>query len=281
MSKLKIKILLLIVLLISIYYLDIFVVKSNTIKTQDENLVLEIKEEGLKLDIELNKMIYFGTNLGDIIINNIDAKNIANKEYIESLKNELIPQFTDTIKIFKGKSGWFVFNSNIIQGANTLDFVRMGDSYERQSEYDVVKSGYTKDSWWIESLNEEGYFSNPYYWKDWDSYIFSYSKGFYKEGKLIGVSGIEFSFVDFYELLKGSNILGKDIMILNENFEYIYNSNETFESPAFYGELRLMLKENIRNSNNGIFDFKFNKKKNTIAYYSLENNWKLLLKSNS
>jgi hypothetical protein len=256
-------------------------VKSNTIKTQDENLVLEIKEEGLKLDIELNKMIYFGTNLGDIIINNIDAKNIANKEYIESLKNELIPQFTDTIKIFKGKSGWFVFNSNIIQGANTLDFVRMGDSYERQSEYDVVKSGYTKDSWWIESLNEEGYFSNPYYWKDWDSYIFSYSKGFYKEGKLIGVSGIEFSFVDFYELLKGSNILGKDIMILNENFEYIYNSNETFESPAFYGELRLMLKENIRNSNNGIFDFKFNKKKNTIAYYSLENNWKLLLKSNS
>lgn len=281
MSKLKIKIILLVIIFLSVYYLDIFVAQKNMAKINNKNLILEVKEEGLKLDLELNKMIYFGKNLGNIVVNNINLENIEDKDYINEFKIDLIPQFIDTIKIFEGRSGWFVFNSDIIKGSNTIDFVRNKNFYERQSEYDVVKSGYTKDSWWIESLNEDGYFSNPYYWKDWDSYIFSYSKGFYKEKKLIGVSGIEFSFDDFYKLIKDFDISGKDIMILNKDFEYIYNSNEKFETPAFYEEVRNRLKNSIKNSSNEIFDFKFNKKKNTIAYYILENDWKLLLKSNS
>ncbi|WXR60774.1 hypothetical protein WG909_10790 [Peptostreptococcaceae bacterium AGR-M142] len=282
MAKTNIKIILLIIIFcVSIYIMDNKILDYNIVKTQEKNSILEAKKEGLTLDMELNKMIYFGKNLGNIVVNNIDIKKIDDYKYMNDFKEKLIPQFTDTIKIFQGNSGWFVFNSNLIKGANTLDFIKKGEIYKRQAEYDVVKSGYTKDSWWIESLKEEGYFSNPYYWKDWDSYIFSYSKGFYKGEELIGVSGLEFSFDEFYKLLDDENLSNKDIIILNGNFEYIYNSNENYETPIYYDEVRNRLKNSVKTSNSGILSFEFNKKKNTIAYFSLENNWKLLLKSNS
>ena len=285
MKKLSSKIILstIIVIIISILSISLlFYYKTKTVyeENANKNMLNETKINALLIEDKIRNVVELSAVLENIIVKNIDIEKVANdnvkmKEFEDSIKDE----FVATIGLYKQKSGWIIFDSRVIKGANTVSYYYYNNKFQREIEYDAVLDGYSNDEWWSKAYKNGVVWTKPYFWENWNSHIISYSKLVKKDGVNIGVVGSEFFFDDLKDTISKLKIFDSGYYVLmDENFNMLYHPDAKVKSLYSMANGSLaFIADNIKKSNDkmGMIEYNYENKNKIMTYHKLSNGWVL------
>lgn len=204
-----------------------------------EHLENLLARESEALNQELLRVKRLSLALRQLTVNAIDLEALSSQpgpspqpglspqQAMDRFEESLIPQVKDLIEIFDNVSGWILFNSELLPGANTISYTYEQGAFIREPEYDAVGEGYAAEPWWSEAVLRGEYWTKPYYWEPWDADIITYSIPVIKDDKLIGVAGAEFFMKPFQERLRSIKVYDTGfVMLIDTEGEAIYLPEE-------------------------------------------------------
>ena len=248
---------------------------KNESKNSLENLTIV---KGREIESKQENIVLMEKALESLILQSPDIENIIkDKEKFNEYKNKVAPMFADLIKQFGNKSGWFVFNSKVVDGGHVLSFTEEGGKYKREAEYDAVGDGYDKDDWWAKAVQNGNNWSTPYFWEPWKAEIITYSKAVYIGDKLLGIAGGDIFVDDFKKELAAIKINETGYMtLMDSNLNFIYHPNPDYKNMQEIDGGKLKpLADIIKNTkeNFGIQEYELAGEKKVGASYRLNSGW--------
>lgn len=248
-----------------------------------EKLLLNAQLQGALFEQEIKRVKATQQTIESIIRSNISHYPRIDSVVIQKIKTEAITHMLQWGKLASPLSMWVVFNPHWAKGANTISFIYNPntDSYDREQEYDISKMnlGSIQYAWWTKAIEYGEIWTEPYYWKNWDKTLISYSKAVYYNNTLIACIGSDFDFT----LLKANWMNVKlyktgYLMLLDQSFNFIIHPNKLGANARdIIGTTDYnTLINSINNKQEGVLNYTFNKQDKILAYYKLSNNWVLL-----
>ena len=290
MKKISSKIMLAITLsclIVSIFVAAISLIGGKRIleKEAKDKLFNLINLEKQNLEKNITNTEQLAKNIEGLIESTIELNSIKNDpDKIKEYKQEMEELIVTFIKKSGNRSGWMIFDSQVIPGGHVLSYFDKDQdgTPEKQPEYDVRELDFSggKNAWWSEAEKNGTYWTNPYYWKEWNATIMSYSRAVYIGNQFIGVCGSDFVFSDIKKELSSKTLYDSGFLALTDE-----NLN-TLIHPALEGKnLKEIsdqegieeLKEYFTSKNfqDKVKIIKYNNKKNIVASSKLSNNWVL------
>ncbi len=280
MFKIKQKIILAIALSVSISVFTIsFLIyqksKKEISKLSDENLTHLISEKAYSINIKIDMIKALSKNIASEISETIDLNKVANNpNLMKKYEKEQLSIIKGLIENSHNRSGWIIFDSNVIKGGNTISFL---DGI-RQEEYDIHTLDLSKQKWWTNAIKNGSNWTDPYYWDKWNANIVSYSIPVKVNGKIIGVAGADFVYDDLKESLSKiklyktgyMGLLNKDGFVLVHPTLTIKDNIKTIANGALAPVWNKILNSD---SKVGFINYKFKGKDKIMGYYKLNNGW--------
>ncbi len=283
MLKIKHKIILATVLSVSltaviISFLFYRASKKEITKLSNENLKYLISSKAEDINSQIQSITTLTSELSSEISNTIDLDKVSNNpKLMKKYEEEQLGLFKALINDDHSRSGWVIFDSNVIKGANTISIF----DGQRQDEYDIHSLDLSKQKWWTNAIKNGSNWTEPYYSDKLNANIVSYSIPVKVNGKIIGVVGTDFVYDDLKKTIssiklyktgymglvnKQGNWLSHPIFKIKDNFKTVDN-----------GILRHVW-DKIENSNSKIdlTNYTFRGKKKIMGSYKLDNGWILL-----
>ncbi len=262
----------------SVILISNYKTEKSLIEEGKENLIQLIEKNGEILEKDFTRVKFLAQTLESDVITNLNLEEVRNnEEKMTEFENSMVDSFKNKIDVFKNDSGWFVFNSNVINGGNTLEFSKSNGVITRAEEYDVIKDGYFEDTWWKGAVENGENWSEPYFWEPWDATIISYSRSVYKNNELIGVTGGEIFFDKLRDFLASIKIYETGYLtLLDSQMNVLYHPDETVKNlkDVANGNLSFIANEiNNSNENYGVVDYKYKGEDKIFAYKKLSNGW--------
>ena len=252
---------------------------TSVIKDESQNSLKNLTiVKGGEIQAKQDNIVLLEKALETLILQTPDIENIIkDKEKFDEFETRITPTFSNVIKQFGNKSGWFVFNSKVVDGGHTLSFTETQGKYQREAEYDAVGGGYDKDDWWAKAVENGSNWSAPYFWEPWNAEIISYSKAVYIGDKLLGVAGADFFVDDFKKELAAIKINETGYMtLMDANLNFLYHPNPDYKNMMEMdgGKLK-SLADTIKNTkeNFGIQEYELAGEKKVGTSYRLNSGW--------
>lgn len=281
--KVKIKPLLTISLVCTFIITVLFYIQSIKVidKTVYEKIYNTLNYNAMIIENKIENTELLSHQLTTLIKTTIPYEMIKdNPESMKIYKNNTAPIVEDTIESFKARTGWIVFNTNEIVDGGTLSYSKEKDKYVREPEYDVHKSGYSQQAWWVVAERNGSSWSTPYYWEPWNATIITYSEQININGILIAMAGSELYFNDIAKQLEEAKLYDSGHMtLLNEEYKVLYDFENSLigkdyvsiakQHPTFIDQINSNKKIDI------IYDLP-NNTNHIFAYIKLDNGWILL-----
>lgn len=280
MLKIKHKIILAIVLSVSltaviISFLFYRASKKEITKLSTENLKYLISSKAKNINSQIQTIKSLTSTLASEISNTIDLDKVSdNPKLMKKYEEEKVESFKTLIEDTHNRSGWVIFDSNVIKGGNTISIF----DGQRQDEYDIHSLDLSKQKWWTNAIKNGSNWTDPYYWDKWNANIVSYSIPVKVNGKIIGVAGADFVYDDLKKTISSiklyktgyMGLLNKDGYVLSHPTLTIKDNMKTLGN----GELRPVW-DKIENSNSkvGLINYTFRGKKKIMGFYKLDNGW--------
>ncbi|MCK8058862.1 MULTISPECIES: ATP-binding protein [unclassified Fusibacter] len=242
----------------------------------EENLMHVLEREASIINGRFDNVKSISNVFRSIITETIDLNRAKNEPgYMMAYKNQIIPIVENMIATFESRSGWILFNSNVIPGTNTVSFTREDNKFLREEEYDVISAGYGSEDWWMNAILYGEFWTKPYYWEPWDSEIISYSIPIRMNGDVIAVTGAELFLDTFTEQLDSISFYesGK-ASLLTEDMKWIYlsDSNSYTIDDLWIKEHSSIIKSKPTGIEYGLED----KTRTVLAWTTLDNGWILM-----
>ncbi len=206
-----------------------------------------------------------------------------NKDNIKKLKAQLSNQMEKLGKKMEALSLWLVFNPELVPEGQNIDFYdkdRDG-SFTKAKPYNIddfdLQSSHMK--WWTDALKYGKIWTEPYYWKDWDMELITYSKAIYIDSVFIGCIGSD---IDFTEKRKEWNNIqlysSGYIVLINQNFKFIQHPTYSNQdgSNVLPKNLFTHLTNNVNKTREGFIDYNFSGTQKVLAFKNLSNHWILM-----
>jgi len=264
-------------LIISLIGVSVYTTAKRVTKEEaEENLLNLVEIEAAKIENEFSRVKYLSDSLESLVSSTISSNY---RSYTQSMMDEyersISDTFKSTINTFSNKSGWVLFNSEVLPSGNTLSFTTEGSTYVREEEYDVVNDGYSNDGWWANAI-ENGYnWTDPYYWESWDANVITYSKPVIVGNQVIAVAGGEIFYDDLRNDLASLKIYDNGYMtLMNDEYDFLYHPNTDFDNLTKIVDGKFaFLADDIKASSTGVSYYKFNGDNKIIAWTTLSNGW--------
>lgn len=266
---------------------SISIIKSKEAieKEAENNLINLVSSQAKDIELLIDHAEMLGENFVKIASDRIDVAKVANdQEAMDAYELEIAPSIESLVSISEHGTGWVVYNSDVIQGANTISYIRDNNGeMVREGEYDANTFDKEGNEWWYVSLEKGQLWTVPYIWKNpttgTETKYISYGKRIEKDGKIIGVAGTDLKFNDFSEILSDIKIYKNGYMVLmNGNFDVLYHPKPEMENNNMetVGDgIMADAVSQIKNSSEttGIIHYKLDGDKKIGAFYKLSNGW--------
>ena len=269
-----------ILIIVSIGYVSLKVSREILLKEAHENLTNIVVEEGHAIEASTKNLEHMTRMMQRLVIDELDVESVRqDPEAMEAFKERLNQNILGIIETFDNASGWVIFNSQIIPGANTMEFARIGGdgAYERKVEFDPLAIGEENAEWWRRPIDQGEAWTLPYYWEPWDAVIISFGKRLEINGLVVGVTGGEFFIEKLQERLSQVRIYDSGtLMLLNRNMDFYYHPDSEAKGLKTYQEgYYNKLAETIEQSNikTNVLEYKGE----LFAYYKVNNGWTVLV----
>jgi response regulator RpfG family c-di-GMP phosphodiesterase len=202
--------------------------KKYIVTESEEEIILILEDNANTIENDIKKVEALTDVLVNTVVKNIDfqkLKNIQKEKLNENLQDELL----DIIKIFNSESGWVAFNSEIVKNGNVISFLKNGDKYVRNENYNP-----NEYDWWHTNIQYLSKWWPPYYWEPWDSEIVTYSKKIEFNNKVVALVGSELYLNELEEKIKELEfydvgqiaLIDKDYNTIISNNNYIPDKKE-------------------------------------------------------
>ncbi len=280
MLKIKHKIILATVLSVSVSVIIISFLfyrasKKEITKLSKENLKYLISSKAEDINSQIQTIKSLTLALSSEISNTIDLDKVSNNpKLMKKYEEEKVELFKALIEDTHNRSGWVIFDSNVIKGANTISIF----DGKRQDEYDIHSLDLSKQKWWTNAIKNGSNWTDPFYWDQWNANIVSYSIPVKVNGKIIGVAGADFVYDDLKKTISSIKLYKTGYMALVNKKGYVlchpnFNIKDNMKTLG-NGVLRPVW-DKIESSNSkvGLINYTFRSKNKIIGFYKLDNGW--------
>ncbi len=215
--------------MIIIFAFTIFVVRFYLNEEASDKLVFMSQSYAYKLEqrfIEVKNMVF---TLNSVIRNYFDSEEYEKNdmEYIKSFENELKNLIKETTEeIPDTRTVYFYFNPDYFNMHYNISYAFL-DSDEAVRLRILPATAYDENDpemqWFFKPLKErKGIWSLPYYWELFKTEIVTYSEPVIKDGKVMGVIGLDFDFTDLEKMVYDLKVYENGYAyLLNEDFQFI------------------------------------------------------------
>ena len=228
-----------------------------------------------KTIIKSNDLMDNIENIVTQTMNISEFKKDPNK--IEIWENSITPLLENAIKKSGLKNGWFQANTPEFGGVGLLSFKEVGGNFTKDEKWDVVGSEFEKDEWWQGPQKNGENWSKPYYFEGWKANLASHGRKIEKDGKFIGVVGVEVILDDFKTEIKDVKILKTGyLFLMDKDMDLIYHpSKDAKNLKDLDKNVAERFQSEALSSKNpeGIFFYKLNGIEKALSYYKLSNGW--------
>lgn len=242
----------------------------------ERNLTSILNREAEAIDNEFARVKRLSLVLRSMVTNTIDVPLAKTGDpYMAGYEEHLSGFFRSAISDFDNISGWVLFNSDVIPGANTVSYTYEEGAFIREKEYDVISGGFAEESWWQNAIITGENWTAPYYWQPWRADIITYSIPIYMDDQLIGVTGAELFMKPFQERLKNIRVYDTGfVMLITKEGNQVYLPGEA--DTAFFDSWYQTNKKNIAMNPEGVQYLEVGGRQEVLAWNTLENGWVLI-----
>ncbi len=205
--------------------------------------------------------------------------DFLNSNTLDQFEQKIIPQFSEILNLMRPMSLWMVFNTDQVNGKHTISFYdKTGNgNYTRAPEYNIANRDLAQQSmeWWTKAVEKGEVWTSPYFWREWNMQIVSYSKAIYIDSLFIGCLGSDFNFDIMARQLDALHDFksGQPILFDDAN-KIIYQGNhQNHLSP----ERKTEFQNHLRETDSDIFFLNHDNKEYIVAFETLQNGWKIAL----
>ncbi len=253
-----------------------FGAESIIVKESEKALIENVSLTAKGINHEIDAILKFSDTLENLAVTSIDLNDVANNDIrMEQYENTLRPIIKNEIRIKGMKSGWIVFDPRTTGGTHLISFHQENDGLVEVPEYDIADAGVFVDEWWKEAYEKGEIWTAPYYWKNWDKTLVTYSRRIQKDGITLGVVGSDFYFDDLREQISRLKIYDTGYYILFDR-----DSNVLYHPVPSIKNLRAnkdmdAVNDQIENDpdGTGTVRYTFNGIEKIMAYHRLDNGW--------
>jgi signal transduction histidine kinase len=254
------------------------IIKSDAYST----LQSLVERYGNELDNQTKAIENYSEILESILQQSYDRIKFKDDISINNYEQSIIPLLDTLAQKFRPLSYWIIFNPEYARNGHTISFIDKNSSgiYTREPEYSIESFDLSKPEmrWWADAVKYGKVWTDPYYWKNWDLTIMSYSKCVVIDGKIIAVVGSDIDFNLFKKSIANRKIYNSGYLwILNDNFEPI-SLPQTKDKWQFKIKTYINNQQEINKQKRlktGIIDYPQEEIKGIISYYHMNNGWYL------
>lgn len=251
-------------------------------KTIHEKIYNVLNYNSMIIENKVENTELLSHELATIISSTLPYEDVENNPIaMEKYKNNIDTLIIEIIKSFNAKTGWVVFDTNVIKDSGTLSYSKQGEAYIREAEYDVRKSKYAEQEWWVVAEQNGTSWSTPYYWAPWEATIITYSEQVIVDENLVAMSGSDLYFNEIADQLNNAKLYKSGYMtLLNAENKVIYDRNKDYIGKDYSTLNNNQYKPFIdivkTDKEINIIDDMPNNTNNIFAYIKLDNGWILL-----
>jgi len=236
--------------------------------------------EGFEKDLQ--KLRSTANGIESILYSDMPVDGI-NSSTIQEFKAELEKHYLIFGKQLNVLSMWMIFNPDLIEGAHTVSFFDQNRDgiFNKEEPYSIHDMDLSSSSmrWWTGAVEQGEIWTEPYYWKNWDMELISFSKAVYKDSIFLGCLGSDFDFSAMRQKWTNTKLYSTGfVSLMNEDLNFIIhplfegeNAHNTHE-PAVVEAFQQTLKQQSK----GFFHYTYQGQDRVLAYQQLSNKWILL-----
>lgn len=260
---------------------------GDEIKTEAQSYLTElVKAEGGKVDVMIKNPRAFTQFMKEELELNTDLdKMINSSEHREEYKAELVDKTKYMMNVLSLASGWTIFNSEVIPGANTVSFYEDNGTLVRASEFSTAGMKREGNDWWYKALENGENWTDLYEWKMASGEVFeliTHARSVEKNGKQIACVGVDFNLTLFKEYISSKKFYDTGYFSMtNENMDVLYHPGgleNYFGISAVIDDIMNSIK--ATDEKYGVYEYKFKGKKKVLSFYRLDNGWILYASAN-
>lgn len=231
--------------------------------------------QGNTLDFSIQKVVRLAQSLRALVTHTLRPEMMASTQHMHVYEEAIIPHFLALIDVFQNRSGWVVFNSQVVDGGHVLSYTKSEEGYTREPEYDVIKDGYANESWWKTAIEKGSVWTELYTWEPWDAVVTSYAIPIIIDGQVVGVTGGELFYEDLNTRVSSVRLFETgNILLLNESFEVLVDPNGDDTKRAYDAQITDYLRRAINSGqSSGVTYIGKGKDSRVVGWYQLTNKW--------
>lgn len=266
-------------LVVAIVSTSFYLISRKILRIEAEkNLLNLVQIEANIMDDEFKNYKLLAENLKAVIETTVDISSIDNNQMaIDLYENSVSTSVKEIIKVFNGKTGWIVFNSEEVPAGNTVSFTTDDSgSYIRDKEYDAIEDGYSHDAWWKVAIEKGSNWTDPYYWEDWDANVMTYSVPVIVDERVIGVAGTEIFYDSLQKRIKEIAVYESGYLtLMNSNFDFLYHPDSSLKNLKTIADGKFQpLVARMMSADHGMTYYSGSNGENKVlAWKKLSNGW--------
>lgn len=223
-----------------------------------------------------------------MIKNNININSIKeSKNYMQEYQEMVSPIIKNVAEKTENVEGLYIyFDPNLTKEAYSVWYTRGNSGFELKPQAileDFDENDATMEWYYSAIKNNKGLWGQPYYDKDLNKTVISYSKPIYKNEILIGAIGVDVSIDNLKDSV--SKIKAFDngyAFLIDKNFSFL--AHKTFDSKDNLdkiqnGELKVLTDDMKKNNSNTLY-YKENGDSKLLSYAKLSNEFILCFSVN-
>lgn len=266
------------VLLISVAI--VFFVEKNIKNDAERMLQAIIEREANEIEKELSLSRATVNIFQEILLNTMDLDMIKeSQQFTDDYENSILDVVEAVADASSNKNIWFQGNTRELKNLVNLSVMEKNGSFIRNEKWDVIGSSHEQDDWWAGPIESGRNWTDPYQWNQYcqGTIVVSYGEKLEKDGKFLGVAGIDYKFKKLKDKIADFKLFETGYLVLfDEELNFLYHPNKNFKSiNDIPNELETIFTDELilKNKDQAILKYKYNKKNKLFMYKRLSNGW--------
>ena len=252
-----------------------------TNKEAHQHLIDVTQKYANKIDGAFNNLEIHASTLEGLVRSTYDIqKHYGDSTSMVEYKNRVAPIVDSLCHSVQPLSMWIIFHQDVAPGPHGISFwKRQGEEgYMREEEYNPTDYDLSSPEmkWWVQAMKNGEYWTEPYFWANWELELITYARKVTIDGKPVAVLGSDFDFKSFREDIQNEIVYESGYLYLvNEELELIIH-------PEYQGEnLKDILSgrdfdrvlELVKNEKRGTFEYLLDGEKKISGFTRMDNGW--------
>jgi len=244
-----------------------------------QRLIDYSNQYALELENEFEKLEIYASILEGILVETFNmGECYHNAKGMETYKKEVAPLIKQLCEQLDPLSLWLIFHQDVAPGSHGVSFFKRNGLFYREAEYSPADYDLTSPEmlWWVNAMKYGAYWTEPYYWANWDMELITYAKKVEIEGAPIAAVGSDFEFKAFRQALNAEVVYKTGYLyLLNDSLDLIVHPKHQGTNLVNYlggDDYKIFIAE-LDKGRNGVIEYLWEGEKKITGFVRMSNGW--------